>query len=130
MVLLTLSRLGSVFKDSLYHFKSRSGNNWNEPLREWINLACHAEKLATSEDFYEIKAMVEKIGTNRRLLDRKIIFDFKKPFDLIPLYKSSYDKKLLMQKDFKNSSLSSKNPQSNIWSQLLNAARTYFENET
>jgi len=65
---------------------------WNEPLREWINLACSAEKLATSEDYYEIKSLVEKIGTNRRLLERKIIFDFKKPFDLIPYYKSSYEK--------------------------------------
>jgi len=28
----------------------------------------------------------EKIGTNRRLLDRKLIFDFAQPFDLIPKY--------------------------------------------
>ncbi|GAI33454.1 unnamed protein product, partial [marine sediment metagenome] len=49
----------------------RKGNNWIEPLRDWIKTAHHAEKLASSEDFYEIKSFVEKIGTNRRLLDRK-----------------------------------------------------------
>ncbi|MFN7088923.1 MAG: hypothetical protein ACK4NX_03890, partial [Candidatus Paceibacteria bacterium] len=49
--------------------------------------AHHAEKLASSNDFDEIKSFVEKIGTNRHLLDRKIIFDFVRPFDLIPKYK-------------------------------------------
>ena len=34
----------------------RKGNNWNEPLKGWLNTACHAEKLASSEDFYEIKS--------------------------------------------------------------------------
>ena len=94
----------------------RKGNNWIEPLRGWINDACHAEKLASSEDYYEIKALVEKIGTNRRLLDRKIILDFKKPFDLIPLYKSGYDKKVLAENKLKNLTSLPKIPPSQIWS--------------
>jgi hypothetical protein len=49
--------------------------------------AYHAEKLAPSDDFDEIKSFAEKIGTNRRLLNRKIFFDFVSPFDLIPKYK-------------------------------------------
>jgi len=65
----------------------RKGNNWIEPLRNWILSANYAEKLASSNDFDEIKSFVEKIGTNRRLLDRKLIFDFQKPFDLVPKYK-------------------------------------------
>ena len=65
----------------------RKGNNWIEPLREWILSANYAEKLASSNDFNEIKSFVEKIGTNRRLLDKKIFFDFVHPFDLIPKYK-------------------------------------------
>ena len=106
----------------------RKGNNWNEPLREWLNLACHAEKLATSGDYHEIKSLLEKIGTNRRLLDRKIILDFKKPFDLIPYYKRTYEKEIFAQERAKALSCSSRNSPSMIWSQLLNAARTYFEN--
>ena len=89
---------------------------WNEPLREWINLASHAEKLASSEDFYEIKSLVEKIGTNRRLLDRKIILDFKKPFDLIPYYKSSYEKEKFAPLTLKSVKGSSRNSPSMIWS--------------
>ena len=64
----------------------RKGNNWIEPLREWIKTAHHAEKLALSNDFYEIKSLAEKIGTNRRLLSRKTEFEFVRPFDLIPKY--------------------------------------------
>ena len=64
----------------------RKGNNWIEPLKEWILAAHHAEKLASSNEFDEIKSFAEKIGTNRRLLDRKLVFDFIRPFDLIPKY--------------------------------------------
>jgi hypothetical protein len=71
--------------------------------------------------------LLEKIGTNRRLLDRKITLDFKKPFDLIPYYKRSYDKKVLVENNLKNPSSFPKNSPSQVWSQLLNAARTYFE---
>ncbi len=46
-----------------------------------------AEKLSLSNDFEEIKSFIEKIGTNRQLLDRKLHFDFKKPSSfLIPKY--------------------------------------------
>ena len=108
----------------------QKGNNWNEPLREWINLTCHAEKLASSEDFYEIKSLVEKIGTNRRLLNRKIIVDFKKPFNLIPEFKTSYEKEIFAKTHSKNFNFPLENPQSMNWSHLLNAVRTYFEKLT
>ncbi len=65
----------------------RRGNNWIEPLREWIKTAFYAEKIALSKDFMEIKSLVEKIGTNRRLLDRKILFRLRPFFDLVPKYK-------------------------------------------
>jgi len=63
-------------------------------------------------------------------LNKKALFDFKEPFDLIPYYKRSYDENFLAQKDFKNPSFPSKIAPSQIWSQLLNAARTYFEKLT
>ncbi|MEW6456365.1 MAG: hypothetical protein AB1410_06605 [Acidobacteriota bacterium] len=85
-------------------------------MREWIKTAHHAEKLASSEDFYEIKIFVEKIGTNHRLLDRKIFLDFEKPFDLIPYYKKSYDKEFLGEKMSKNRFSFPQKPESPIWS--------------
>ena len=65
--------------------------------------------------------------TNRRLLDKKVILDFKKPFDLTFEYISTYDKKFFAKKDFKNSSFSSENASNPMWSQLLNVVRSYFE---
>jgi hypothetical protein len=48
-------------------------------LREWINDAHHAEKLASSKDLYAIKSFVEKIGTNHHLLDKKVLIQWKNP---------------------------------------------------
>jgi hypothetical protein len=45
-------------------------------LREWILTAHHAEKLASGNDCDEIKSLAEKIGTNRRLLDKKVGWDW------------------------------------------------------
>ena len=43
--------------------------------------------------FMKQKSFVEKIGTNRRLLDRIVLLDFQKPFDLIPYYNRIYEKR-------------------------------------
>ena len=82
-----------VKKNELIHTKTallekkddfgRKGNNWVEPLKNWIIQAHQAKKLAPSNDFDEIKSFVEKTGTNRRLFGKNVCWDFKKPFDLL-----------------------------------------------
>ncbi|MBI3684919.1 hypothetical protein HY250_00720 [Candidatus Azambacteria bacterium] len=52
-------------------------------MREWILTAHHAEKLASSNEFDEIKSLVEKIGTNRRLFAKRVLVGLRPPFDLI-----------------------------------------------
>jgi len=74
---------------------------------------------------------------NRRLLDRKLIFDFAQPFDLIPKYTekceprsrtSSLRGKLRPTAGGASEQTNfSQNPSSFVWSQLLNEARTFFE---
>ena len=78
-------------KDELMQEKTRlierkedlgqQGALWNEPLREWVKAARMAEKIALSEDFQELKNFFEKIGTNPKLLDKKILFDFAPTFE-------------------------------------------------
>ena len=112
----------------------RRGNNWIEPLRNWINTAHHAEKLALSNDFYEIKSLTEKIGTNRRLLSRKTEFEFVRPYDLIPKYRAFCEARPapatkcgINSGGASEQTIASEFEKSLSWSQLLNEARTYFE---
>jgi len=115
----------------------RKGNNWIEPLRDWIKTAHHAEKLALSNDFYEIKSLTEKIGTNRRLLSRKIEFEFVRPYDLIPKYRAFCEARPAPASPCGiNSGGASEQPNAPQfskrldWSQLLNEARTFFERKS
>ena len=62
----------------------RRGNNWIEPLKNWILTAHQAEKLTTTNEFEEIKTMIEKIGTNRRLLSKQVHISLRPPWDLVP----------------------------------------------
>jgi len=113
----------------------RKGNNWIEPLKEWILSAHHAEKLASSNDFDEIKSFAEKIGTNRRLLDRKLIFDFVRPFDFVPKYTEKCERNCATGAASEqtncpqNLSADRQDSQCLTWSQLLNEVRTFFEQE-
>ncbi len=59
--------------------------NWLQPLRAWILDANKAEKLSASDSFPEIKAFVQKIGTNPLLLDKSVSVSFGEPWDSIAL---------------------------------------------
>ena len=59
--------------------------------------------------------------TNRRLLDKKVILDFKKPFDLTLEYINSYDNKFFAQKDLKNPSFCEENLRCPTWSGRLDS---------
>ena len=63
----------------------RTGKNWLQPLRAWILDANKAEKLSQSESFGEIKAFVQKIGTNPLLLDKSVSVLFGEPWDFAAL---------------------------------------------
>ena len=104
----------------------RKGNNWIEPLKDWILSVHHAEKLASSNDFDETKSFAEKIGTNRRLLDRKLIFDFVRPFDFVPKYTEKCERSPAIGGASEQTNCP-QNPLSFVWSQLLNEVRTFFE---
>ena len=59
----------------------QTGKNWLQPLRAWILDANKAEKLSASDSFPEIKAFVQKIGTNPLLLDKSVSVSFGEPWD-------------------------------------------------
>ncbi|MFW0871034.1 MAG: recombinase family protein [Patescibacteria group bacterium] len=53
---------------------ARQGNNWVEPLREWILDTKQATFLSSSYDFSEIAAFVKKVGTNPLVRDKSARF--------------------------------------------------------
>ena len=67
----------------------RMGKNWIEPLRSWILDIQKAEKLSQSDSFGEIKAFVQKVGTNHQLLDKSVSFSFSEPWDFLAQFLAS-----------------------------------------
>jgi len=65
---------------------------------------------------------------NRRLLNRKIFFDFVRPFDLIPKYTGKCERSPACGGASEQTN-SPQNPSSFVWSQLLNEVRTFFEQQ-
>ena len=61
---------------------------WVEPMRDWLESAQQAGKLALSEDYPEMKGMMEKIGTNRKVKDKAVGVDLQPPFDILLKYKA------------------------------------------
>jgi hypothetical protein len=103
----------------------QKGNYWIEPMREWIVSATGVAKLASSENYDDLKSFAGKIGTNRRLRDRKIFWDWKDEWKLtadlllcLPLVQK--DSERSEHADFEKISANS------VMSQLMSAVRTYF----
>ena len=90
----------------------RRGNNWIEPLREWVKTAHHAGKLALSNDFIEIKSLTEKIGTNHRLRDKKVGFEFLDEYKILAKYSQNSSTERTKTKN----QLSAQKQESFIWS--------------
>ncbi|MCW3070915.1 MAG: Recombinase [Bacteroidetes bacterium] len=62
---------------------AKNGNFWLEPMREFLELAHSAEKIAFSKDLPEIKSFIEQVGTNRIIKDKNVVLEFHEPFSLL-----------------------------------------------
>ena len=56
---------------------------WVEPMREWLETVHKAGKLAFSDDYPGMKQILEKIGTNRQVTDKRVKVEFVRPFDIL-----------------------------------------------
>ncbi len=55
-------------------------SQWVEPMREWLEAAHKAGKLAFSDDYPGMKQLLEQIGTNRQVSQKKVEVVFVRPF--------------------------------------------------
>ncbi len=80
-------------KTELHRVRSdfgRKGNNWIELMKKWIIEANCAGNAALSNDFIAIKSFVKRNGTNRRLLGKKIGWDWNSEFEFLAGLKEKY----------------------------------------
>ena len=80
------------------------GNNWVEPLREWVLDTKLANFLFSSDDFPKIKELVKKVGTNPLVRDKSARFGASPPSELSFAYatKSPFSHPLLPKANAKN----------------------------
>jgi len=80
-----LEKKEELMKQKLSLFKQKEDfgqkrKNWVEPLRDWIKSSSEAEIGKKCQNYHELKQAMEKIGTNRLLLNRKAQMDFSEPW--------------------------------------------------
>jgi hypothetical protein len=59
---------------------------WVEPMMRWLEAAHHAGEISKSENYDEIKLFVEKISSNRLLLDKKVKIKWNEPYLILSKY--------------------------------------------
>jgi len=100
----------------------RTGKDWIEPLRSWILDIQKAKKLSQSDNFEDIKAFVQKVGTNHQLLDKSASFSFSKPWDYVALRKAQSHQ----AEPQSGEATPSEKIGSTIWWCLFEKVRTHF----
>lgn len=80
---------------------TKRGIVWIKPLREWVLSLKEATFVASSDDLCDIKRVIQKVGLNPTLLDKKINLRFRQPYALAA--------EILAQTAVSSSSVSEKN---------------------
>ena len=73
----TMRRLASLTQEKKDFENGKK--KWVEPLREWILDSKQANFLATADDLPQIKAFVQKVGTNPEISGKSAFFGFSPP---------------------------------------------------
>ena len=105
----------------------QTGKNWLQPLRQWILDTKKADFLIKSDDFHEIKFFVQKIGTNPTLSDKIVSYNFVPPFNFLAEMNSKSFAEPRAKRGARQNS-PAENLQSCVWWDMINKARTFFEN--
>ena len=57
-------------------------------MRDWLETAQQAGKLALSNDYPDMKEIMEKIRTKRKVKDKAVRVDLQPPYDILLKYKA------------------------------------------
>jgi len=79
--------------------------------------------------FYEIKSLAEKIGTNRRLLNREVVWEWREEWKILADFNADFKNFFLIRASALEAD-ALREQESSWMSQLLNEARTFFERKS
>ena len=74
-----LVELKKTIEEELSDFE-RKGNHRLELLKDWIIEANRADNLAKTKNFPEMRNFLKTVGSNRTILNGRLLIDLKKPF--------------------------------------------------
>ena len=71
-----------ILKDKKSSFEQKR-NNWFEPAIRFVKSAKYAGILAKSKNFEEKLDFFKKLGSNFKILNQKLVFDYENPFKIL-----------------------------------------------
>jgi len=78
-----------------YEIKSRLANlegevaRWIEPMRDFIITCNSVSKAIRENDRFKLREICQKTGSNFKIKDRKLTFDFLNPYSLVKIHKKA-----------------------------------------
>ena len=96
-------------------------------MREFLELAHSAGKIAFSKDLPEIKSFIEQVGTNRIIKDKNVVLKFHQPFSLLLENKRLSEGVLKKEKGAKKEGDAAKNATPPVWWGFPDEVLLYFE---
>ncbi len=78
-----------LLKDKLLSFEQK-GNNWFELVANFINSIKHSNITILRENPKQSRDFLKKVGSNFRLINQNLFFDFKNPYKIIADYEPEH----------------------------------------
>jgi hypothetical protein len=100
----------------------QNGNHWLEPAKKFILDSKQAEIIALQKNLFEKKDFLKKIGSNRILRERELVFEPRGTWQILSKSGISARRALTERR-----SPEANNPQHTIWLRTLNEIRTFFK---
>ena len=78
-----------ALKDKKEMAEKRKFQSWIEPTRNFIKTAFSIQKIISEKSLEEIRQIVEKVGTNHTIANKKVAWNWQPPYDFLASFLAS-----------------------------------------
>ena len=78
-----------ILKDKRETAEKKKFQNWIEPTKNFLKTAFSIQKIISGKSFEEIRQIVEKVGTNHIISNKKIAWNWQPPYDFLASFLAS-----------------------------------------